>query len=110
MMYATTPLFLEYFGLRSLDELPAADELRRIPVQKPEALATIEEPSKSAAEGSPAPAGEQPAPGAAEQPAAAEETAPIVAADTETESSAVSPEPGDSSTTASTTPDTDLPR
>src|SRR5260221_397647 len=29
-LYATTSLFLEYFGLRSLDEMPAADELRRI--------------------------------------------------------------------------------
>jgi segregation and condensation protein B len=34
-LYATTPLFLEYFGLRSLEELPAADELRRVPVEKP---------------------------------------------------------------------------
>lgn len=42
MTYATTPLFLEYFGLRNLDELPAADELRRIPVQRPEALVTAE--------------------------------------------------------------------
>jgi len=42
MTYATTPLFLEYFGLRSLDDLPAADELRRIVVEKPEALLTVE--------------------------------------------------------------------
>lgn len=42
MTYATTPLFLEYFGLRSLEELPAADELRRIVVRKPEALLTVE--------------------------------------------------------------------
>lgn len=42
MTYGTTPLFLEYFGLRSLDDLPAADELRRIPVQKPETLLTVE--------------------------------------------------------------------
>src|SRR3989440_10830223 len=40
--YGTTPLFLEYFGLRSLEDLPAADELRRIPVQKPESLLTVE--------------------------------------------------------------------
>ena len=33
--YGTTPLFLEYFGLRGLEDLPAADELRRIPVEKP---------------------------------------------------------------------------
>jgi segregation and condensation protein B len=42
MTYGTTSLFLEYFGLRNLDELPAADELRRIAVQKPEALLTVE--------------------------------------------------------------------
>jgi len=42
MTYGTTPTFLEYFGLRNLDELPAADELRRIPVQKPESLLTVE--------------------------------------------------------------------
>jgi segregation and condensation protein B len=39
--YGTTPVFLEYFGLRALDDLPAADELRRIPVEKPP-LATAE--------------------------------------------------------------------
>jgi segregation and condensation protein B len=42
MTYGTTGLFLEYFGLRSLEDLPAADELRRIPIQKPEALATVD--------------------------------------------------------------------
>src|SRR5215472_12690280 len=42
MTYGTTALFLEYFGLRSLADLPAADELRRVVVQKPEALATAE--------------------------------------------------------------------
>lgn len=42
MTYGTTPLFLEYFGLRSLEDLPAADELRRIPVTKPEALLTAD--------------------------------------------------------------------
>ena len=41
-LYSTTPQFLEYFGLRNLDDLPAADELRRIPVQKPESLVTAE--------------------------------------------------------------------
>lgn len=33
-LYGTTPVFLEYFGLRGLEDLPAADELRRIPVDK----------------------------------------------------------------------------
>jgi segregation and condensation protein B len=34
LLYETTPLFLELFGLKSLDELPNADELRRF--QPPE--------------------------------------------------------------------------
>lgn len=42
MTYGTTPVFLEYFGLRSLEDLPAADELRRIPVTKPEELLTAD--------------------------------------------------------------------
>jgi segregation and condensation protein B len=42
MTYGTTDLFLEYFGLRDLNELPAAEELRRIPVEKPEALLTTD--------------------------------------------------------------------
>ena len=42
MTYGTTKLFLEYFGLRSLEELPAADELRRVPLEKPESLLTVE--------------------------------------------------------------------
>jgi segregation and condensation protein B len=42
MTYGTTPLFLEYFGLRALEDLPAADELRRIVVQRPESLLTVD--------------------------------------------------------------------
>jgi segregation and condensation protein B len=42
MTYGTTALFLEYFGLRALEDLPAADELRRIVVQKPEGLVTAD--------------------------------------------------------------------
>ncbi len=42
MTYGTTALFLEYFGLRSLEGLPAAEELRRIPVTKPESLLTAD--------------------------------------------------------------------
>ena len=38
--YGTTALFLEYFGLSSLEGLPAADELRRMVVEKPPGLAT----------------------------------------------------------------------
>ena len=41
-IYGTTALFLEYFGLRRLEDLPAADELRKIVVQKPPAPVTVE--------------------------------------------------------------------
>jgi len=40
--YGTTSVFLEYFGLKSLDDLPAADELRRLPMQKSENLLTVD--------------------------------------------------------------------
>ena len=95
MMYATTPLFLEYFGLRNLDELPAADELRRIPVQKPESLLTAE----AAPEGQP----QNAETAQTEQPA-------IVPADTDTASAAVSQEPSGNSTEASSNPESELPR
>jgi len=41
-LYSTTPMFLEYFGLRGLEDLPAADELRRIPVERPPAPVTAD--------------------------------------------------------------------
>jgi segregation and condensation protein B len=40
--YGTTTRFLEYFGLRGLEDLPAADELRRLGVDKPESLLTVD--------------------------------------------------------------------
>src|SRR5205814_9606010 len=42
MTYGTTSLFLEYFGLRSLEDLPAADELRKIVIEKPPAPLTAD--------------------------------------------------------------------
>ena len=42
MTYGTTPQFLEYFGLKSLEDLPAAPELQRIVVERPEALQTVD--------------------------------------------------------------------
>jgi len=42
MTYGTTAVFLEYFGLRALEDLPAADELRRLPIEKPQTLATVD--------------------------------------------------------------------
>ncbi|MHB8519588.1 MAG: SMC-Scp complex subunit ScpB [Limisphaerales bacterium] len=40
--YGSTKYFLEYFGLRGLDELPGADELRRLEIKKPADLLTVE--------------------------------------------------------------------
>jgi segregation and condensation protein B len=84
-LYSSTPAFLEYFGLRNLDELPAADELRRIVVEKPPApvtaepgLATVppeqlalpEQPAGAAQSVEPAPAPAEPEVKAAETPVA----------------------------------------
>lgn len=41
-LYSTTALFLEYFGLRALEDLPAADELRRIQIERPPAPVTAD--------------------------------------------------------------------
>ncbi|HXR07077.1 MAG TPA: SMC-Scp complex subunit ScpB [Candidatus Acidoferrum sp.] len=87
MTYGTTALFLEYFGLRDLEGLPAADELRRIPVARPEGLLTADpgpatappdqltlaevQQEKPAA---PAPPGNEPQPPAEEAQQAADET------------------------------------
>jgi segregation and condensation protein B len=51
--YGTTALFLEYFGLRGLEDLPAADELRRMTIAKPAApgLATTPPEQLGNAEG-----------------------------------------------------------
>jgi len=40
MTFKTTELFLGYFGLKNLEDLPAADDLRRVPVEKPPGLNT----------------------------------------------------------------------
>lgn len=58
LLYETTPLFLELFGLKGLEELPNADELRRLqplpePTHAPEQL----EVSLIEADATPAPAG-----------------------------------------------------
>lgn len=56
LLYETTPLFLELFGLKGLDELPNADELRRLqpepePAHAPEQLeVTLVEPDAAPAE------------------------------------------------------------
>ncbi len=80
MTYGTTPLFLEYFGLRNLEDLPAADELRRIVVEKPPSLVTVEAglatapPEQLKLE--PGGEGQKADPGSSESPAASENPAP----------------------------------
>jgi segregation and condensation protein B len=76
--YGTTSLFLEYFGLKNLEGLPAGDELRRIVVKKPEALLTADQNGAATAA--------EEAPVAAE--AAAEPAAQPPAENTQAESSA----------------------
>jgi len=77
MTYGTTALFLEYFGLRSLDDLPAADELRRIVLQKPESLVTADPGLATVPPEQLALSAEEPVPESqtpkAEEPAATEE-------------------------------------
>jgi len=59
LLYETTEYFLQHFGLRTTDELPNVDELRR--VQLPKAEITVEEkpaeaPAESAVPAQPEPA------------------------------------------------------
>ena len=75
--YATTPLFLEYFGIRALEDLPAADELRRLPVQKPESLLTADPGAPTTPEGTSAtPQSELPLPGDSTTPLSAPSDTP----------------------------------
>jgi segregation and condensation protein B len=55
LLYSTTEYFLQHFGLRAVDELPNADELRRIPLPVAEPAAP---PSGGAPAESPAPIAE----------------------------------------------------
>lgn len=87
--YGTTRGFLEYFGIKSLDDLPAADELRRIVVQKPEALLTVDPglataPAEQLTMADAPPEGSitEPIPAASTEPAA-ETSAPTAEADAE---------------------------
>jgi segregation and condensation protein B len=74
--YGTTALFLEYFGLRALEDLPAADELRRIPVERPEQLVTADPSAARTPEQLTLGAIERPATGPAESTGTTEKPAP----------------------------------
>lgn len=81
-MYGTTRAFLEYFGLARLEDLPGGDELRRIPVERPPALLTVEPglatvpPKQLTQQAPPAPAADPAASGAASAPSLQEAPAP----------------------------------
>jgi len=77
MTYGTTAVFMEYFGLRSLEDLPAADELRRIVVQKPESLLTTEPGLATVPPEQLVLGAEEEAPGSGKKAEASEEPAPI---------------------------------
>ena len=81
LLYATTEYFLQHFGLRNVDELPNADELRR--VKLPQAEIPAEEKSAESASAEAAPA-----------EAAGEESAPV-----ELQAESAEVEPGDAEPT-----------
>ncbi len=62
MTFRTTELFLEYFGLKDLEDLPAAEELRRIPVETPPPLTSEDEESPTEPELSLTAADDEPIP------------------------------------------------
>ena len=62
LLYETTEIFFEHFGIRSIDELPNASELRRVKLPEPEQEMPAGDPERQlalSATGSPA-AGHQP--------------------------------------------------
>lgn len=69
LLYETTQFFMEHFGLKNLDDLPNASELRKIPLPKAEPPA--EAPQETPAEAAPEPASE-----VAPEPAPAENLQP----------------------------------
>ncbi len=76
LLYETTQYFLQHFGLRQVDELPNADELRRVNLPKAE----YAEPKATA-------------PAAEEAPVSTAEATPDSAADPVSDAEAAQPEP-----------------
>jgi len=82
-LYSTTPFFLEYFGLAGLEDLPAADELRRIPVERPPAPVTAEAGLATVPPEQLQLQTENPAPAATPEPAPAEPETPAAPGESE---------------------------
>jgi segregation and condensation protein B len=55
LLYATTEYFLQHFGLRTVEELPNAEELKRVPLPRADAPAEPAPPAEPtpAADGAP---------------------------------------------------------
>ncbi len=49
LLYETTDLFFEHFGIRSIDDLPNASELRKVKLPEPEAPAPAADPEQQLA-------------------------------------------------------------
>ena len=49
LLYETTDLFFEHFGIRSIDELPNASELRRVKLPEPDAEKPAADPERQLA-------------------------------------------------------------
>jgi segregation and condensation protein B len=53
LLYGTTDLFLDHFGVRSIDDLPNAAELRRVKLPTPEETAGAPESDAAPADETP---------------------------------------------------------
>jgi len=98
LLYATTEYFLQHFGLKTVDELPNADELRRVPLPKAEIPAEEKPAGTAPAEHSPAEAAQPEAPheeSAAESPEATAESVNEDAVPVELQAESAEVEPGD---------------
>jgi segregation and condensation protein B len=104
LLYGTTPLFLEQFGLRHLEELPRSDELA-IALRRDATVSSAEPEAEPAAEQAEDPAAEPVADAMAEP--AADPTPEPTAQDVASEAAVVAPEAD--VTTAAADPDTTVP-
>ncbi len=110
LLYETTPEFLEAFGLKNLDELPNADELRRIKLATAPAQAPVAPQAGADADGESAPAQAAPDEGAAaagdaeteRDLAEATESEADLEAETDTEGETESEAPDDTTQTTPT--------
>jgi segregation and condensation protein B len=83
LLYETSQFFMEHFGLKDLDDLPNASELRKIPL--PKAEPPKENPAETPTE-TPAEALAEPAPEEAADNPSASDTAPSSTTDLSTPS------------------------